>query len=414
MTLETYHRYSIDQIYGEFGQGGEPEILCGGDFLVFPGAVVCCVVTGYAGARSGFTSAAELCWKPRRADYAPREEWPWLPEAARPRPGNHHLFVKTPAEVAWFYVGPAHLGRYGRDDDGLSAHFSWKMPIPREAWLAFGGSLEPGQPFAAIPVSEEARAGVRYHRAALDLLGIMPPLSQAAAERLTRFGRDHAISLPASLREWYGLAGALEITREISDIHRPVRFTDAGEDDLARLAQPGAPARLMLPIMLENQGVWEMCAALDDDGHDDPPVYLRFDEPGGIEWRLHAAHFSDCIFGWAWLWAGCWRDVILDVTQHMTPADRAYLRSGFEPRPVTFGAIGPYVCDRHERYADGDQRVTVLPQAAGPDIVWLAARTADSMRRMLARPWSFGANLLDGPGLDLEMQRMFIHWPRVV
>jgi hypothetical protein len=52
-----------------------------------------------------------------------------------------------------------------------------------------------------------------------------------------------------------------------------------------------------LPILVENQGVWHM--AINLDGGENPPVYIRYNEPGE-PWILHANSFSE------WIHALCW------------------------------------------------------------------------------------------------------------
>jgi hypothetical protein len=75
----------------------------------------------------------------------------WLPETVREvwdrsrkpvrKVRDHHVFLRTPSDKRFFYVGPAHLGSYGSFGKytGVSAHFSLNEKLPREVWLKFGG-----------------------------------------------------------------------------------------------------------------------------------------------------------------------------------------------------------------------------------------------------------------------------------
>lgn len=304
MPLPIHQRYSIDEIFAAFGDEGEGEILCSGDFIVFPGDIVCCVTLGHSRSVSCFTSILEFQWRPQHLDYALKEQWPWFPEAVREtrnpdgsgRQKQHHLFARSPFDDTFFYSGPVRLSSYGRASDGVSAHFSLETPLPRQAWLSFGGSLSPRQPFVSLPASADHDNTLRFHRETLELLHIMPPLSQSAQTQLVQFERSTGIRLPAAVREWYSLMGCMEIMREISDIHKPARITDYDEDLVSRY-RATAPNLSMLPIMYEYEGVWHIAVVVGAD--DDPPVYLGYQEEEGFEWCLHAQHFSDFVYAWA-------------------------------------------------------------------------------------------------------------------
>lgn len=381
MSLELHQWYSFETIIDTFGEGGSLQILCDREFVVFPRAIVCCC-TIHSGSLSRFTTTSRFTWKPQQLDYAPIESIPWFPEAAREtwtadrkkQLKEHHLFVKTSTDKQYYYVGPVHLSSYGRTGNEFSGVFTLAKHLIREAWLHFGGSLAPRQPFAALPIAEHGSGHTSFHRKTLELLHIMPPPSLSATKALGQLERRHELHLPASVREWYSLTGTTDVMQEISLMHLPADITEYDENLIQEYART-SPFCQMLPVMFENQGVWHLAVVLNEDN--DPPVLLGYQGEETFEWHLHAHHFSDFVYAWAWDYATYQRDYIINVSKYVTKADIEQIRHTFQLQVTTYVGNGYFLYDRIERYAQDDQKITLLSCEQGID-VWFSAETVES------------------------------------
>jgi len=412
MPLQIHQWYSIAEIFAAFAGAAPNEVLCDGQFAIFSHTIACFITLGHSNSLSGFTSASRFSWKPQRLDYAPAEPIPWFPEATREtwsvertqRLKQHHLFTKTPSDQHYFYVGPVHLASYGRTANELSATFSLTTALPRHAWLHFGGSLLPRQPFASLSVAELDSSNVKFHRKTLDMLHISPPHSTAATASLNQLEHHQNLQLPASVREWYSLMGCMEIMRELSLMHTPVDIVNYS-DDLSHRYAATPPYLRMLPVMFENQGVWHLAVVLD--AGDDPPVYLGYQDQDAFEWHLHAEHFSEFVYAWAWDYVSYERDYIMNTSAYMTDADIARIHAAFQPQATTYVGNAYFVCERIERYVNGEQKIALMIGPEGTDI-WFSAETAASLEALLRGPWSPSNKLDQAMNVDLEMQKMYL------
>lgn len=148
MEAKLHQSCSVDEAIAAFGNGGSPEFLCDGQFVVLPKAVLCLATVGDPGSEPHLCSPSHVQWKPRRLDYDPSDEWPWLPEKAREvwgpdrkRIKEHYMFLRLPGDKRFLYAGRAHLGSYGDGggDSGPEANFSLYKKLPRDDWLRLGG-----------------------------------------------------------------------------------------------------------------------------------------------------------------------------------------------------------------------------------------------------------------------------------
>lgn len=149
--LPIHRRCSMEDAIAGFG--GHAELWCDDQFAVLSKAVLCFVTIGSNSAESHLPQPSMVNWKPQRLDYAPRDEYSWLPTPIREvydrsgpksvRLRNHHLFIRTIEMDDFYYVGEAHLGSYGgplgNSPGNREACFSLNEKVPRDIWLACGG-----------------------------------------------------------------------------------------------------------------------------------------------------------------------------------------------------------------------------------------------------------------------------------
>lgn len=148
----TIHQwYTADEAVALFK--GRGRRFCDGEFIVLPKDILCLATLGNEEEGSHIAGPSHFVWRPRRLDYAPADDFPWLPREVREvwdrsrkrirKIQDHHVFLRTLDDDRFFYAGPAHLGSYGSSRNGgnvqASAVFSLNVKLPREAWLRFGG-----------------------------------------------------------------------------------------------------------------------------------------------------------------------------------------------------------------------------------------------------------------------------------
>ena len=150
---QLYNSYSPEQAVAAFG-GQAPKFLCDGQFAVLPGAVLCFFTVGDPATQPHPSTPSSIVWKPQRLNYVWFDSYPWLPHKVRevydrrPTPSvkikQHHLFLRSPGDETYRYVGPAHLASFGGPLRGgspgeQSADFILSQKLPRDMWLEFGG-----------------------------------------------------------------------------------------------------------------------------------------------------------------------------------------------------------------------------------------------------------------------------------
>src|SRR5258706_593941 len=101
------------------------------------------------------------------------------------------------------------------------------------------------------------------HSATFQLLGFEPQNSGAAEAAVRQVEMRLAISLPKSVRDWYGRQDAVRILADHSNADPPIPMKDFALLDWQ--------SHQLLPFRNENQGVCTW--AIDLNGSDDPPVY---------------------------------------------------------------------------------------------------------------------------------------------
>src|SRR5260370_41245603 len=119
------------------------------------------------------------------------------------------------------------------------------------------------------------------HSVTFGLLGTEPGLSPAAVSEVERAEQRLGFRLPASVREWYCNAEAIDILAKYSNQDWPI--------PLREFAVKEWNTHRLVPFKYENQGVCVWAFLLD--GSDDPPVYVDVDSNGAL-WNMQAPTFS--------------------------------------------------------------------------------------------------------------------------
>jgi hypothetical protein len=154
-SLTAFTEVTRDQAITAFGGSGQAAQYCDGQIVIVGGAILLFATLGEGPDQTRLKASDSLEWRPRRNDYHPEEEIPWLPAAAIPRydrdrkawATRSHILLQRKAHAGrWLYCGAAHLGSYalGRrtDPPGAGGPASYTLDagrIPREHWLEFGG-----------------------------------------------------------------------------------------------------------------------------------------------------------------------------------------------------------------------------------------------------------------------------------
>jgi hypothetical protein len=128
-----------------------------------------------------------------------------------------------------------------------------------------------------------------YHAGTLALLGIESLVSPDAYQAVDHAELRLRCTLPASVREWYSRADAIQILNEHSNQNPAVSLHDF------RIV--AWRSRRLVPFRYENQGVCTWAFVLD--GSSDPPVYVNADTMGR-EWTFHAPTFSQYVYAAIW------------------------------------------------------------------------------------------------------------------
>src|ERR1700742_3074095 len=117
---------------------------------------------------------------------------------------------------------------------------------------------------------------LHFHRKSFSLLGLDPSISQASIDFITKIEQQNGVTLPAALREWYGIWDIIDLMEELFFIHLPTTLAE-----LPRWVKSYPEQALRYPVLhiaWENQGVWSLGVVLSDEA--DPPVYLGNREDG--------------------------------------------------------------------------------------------------------------------------------------
>jgi len=225
MPLVLHNAYTPDQATAELAEGRRADTFCDGQFRVASNVILCFFTLGGT-SKSILTSPSSLEWRPSRLDCHPSEELPWFPLAARetspleritsdqnlakrlrlrsdepePKrlpPKKHHLFLRDETQSVFLYAGEAHLAGYSMSAKKPEARFDLSKPLPREAWLRFGGY----EGWLVTVDHEEARLP-QYDVARLEqLLDALKEVECGHVE-LTRYEEDTLFLYSNPTRAW--------------------------------------------------------------------------------------------------------------------------------------------------------------------------------------------------------------------
>jgi hypothetical protein len=308
---ELYRQYDQEEIVSLFGLVSEAGSLCGGQWLVFPRALVCLATVGKARQQSHFYPASRFCWVADRPYRAANDGWAFLPLEVRgghsvdrpagypnsivhvgiPEPGSRqeertiHLFVRRELADPFTYVGQllaTHSWGVTREYEFGFARFELSATLPSRVWEKLGGPASVGPNVFALDQSLHdltSSSSVNERLAILRQLaeywhGPISPDAGLAEEEL------QSKQLPYPLRWWYQLAGRRESM--LSGQNKLL-----GPDEL-ELDQDG---RLLFYV--ENQGVY-LWSTLPEGN--DPPVWGILNE-GDNQWIEEGMPLSEFLIG---------------------------------------------------------------------------------------------------------------------
>ncbi len=222
---------------------------------------------------------------------------------------------------------------------------------------------------------------MRFHAKPVALLNVDANVSEVAVSSLNQVESRIGRKLPASVREWYSLEGAVELLRRFSNDDPPLEISELG---LPRKdTHGGGPhdllARNLIVFRYENQAVCVWAFRLD--GSDDPPVFLDFDSQFRT-WSQCARSFSEHLYTWAWDYALVLKRELLVQAQNQPLTDDAlsFLRMNFDVGIETNG----WPANTQYRFSKDDKRILIWAGDKQADW-WLSAETAESLRELIER-----------------------------
>lgn len=413
--LQLYEKYRRQEVIDAFSSR-EDQILefCDGEFVVVGRSILCLFGLGTVN-RIYLTSPSRLVWMPQENGVSYVKDHTWLPKLvsetidpiSRQKTRSHYLFVHKDSEELFVFLGEVHLGSYGYSGvDGNRAYFSLNNRLPRSVWVSLGGSLEPKDTLDHLSVADKLAVPSYFHQNTLELLRLklrQEPIYGSYFSQLEKFLR---IKIPEAIREWYGLSDSMEIMNEIVGFNEPNQFNDVHYDlEWIEVQKRAATSMTLLPLIYENQWVWQIAVQLDAD--ENPPVYFAYYDEDIMVWQQHAANFSDFIWAWAWDAQTFHRDFVICVSNDVTDQDIELIEQTFDRGPTTWASNQYFHYEEFYRFSKDGQVVTIGKTEAGRD-VWFSARTKEAMERLLSIPLTKGNILSLHPNLDIEMARPFL------
>jgi hypothetical protein len=210
---ERYERHAVIDL---FGPESPARILCDGQWVIFPGAVLGFAAVGEPPRASHFRNAGEFCWVADKP-YRVRDDKHVLfvpPEIIAGHAGERaiHWFVRGRGEEPYRYVGElgrSHTQSHWTKQGYGAAFFALSPALPSQVWIELGG-LRPGDlDHAAVdaaldrlhqPISVAERLGV-LRRLVEYWHGLIRPEDGIPDADLA------GLDLPDPLRWWYRWAG---------------------------------------------------------------------------------------------------------------------------------------------------------------------------------------------------------------
>jgi hypothetical protein len=239
-------------------------------------------------------------------------------------------------------------------------------------------------------------AKLRFHQRTFALLGHQPATSDALQDKLADVERALGRPLPASVREWYSLAGATSLLAEFSNDDHIVPLEQlTGCESIDAIDDVIAPGRNQAHVLMhENQGVCTWAVLID--GSDDPAVVVCDNHYLNPRWHLYSDRFSTFVYVRIWDFIG-WRNVTdeadaLCADTELTAETLSFLRTHFLEEPQTLAWPG----DITYRFSGPAQHITIWASHEGEGNWWLWGESNEDL-------FNLACIVLQVPGLRMTI-----------
>jgi hypothetical protein len=219
-----YQAYDWEEAVRLFGSLQEARILCDGQWVIFPEAILCLTVLGERPKMPYFEVASRLWWVTDKPPI-PREV-----VAGRNWHPTIHFFVRTTSQQNFACLvksGPSHQQSYPRSKEYVAALFDLRPAIPSGIWQSLGG-FDPGDlDHAHVDASLQRLHGETTTEDRLEILRVVAEYWHGPIGSENGIAEEElaAIDMPIPLR-WCGIIGG----------HKPILTLWARSDfDLACL-----------------------------------------------------------------------------------------------------------------------------------------------------------------------------------
>lgn len=201
---------------------------------------------------------------------------------------------------------------------------------------------------------------IKYHQKSLELIGYKP-----------EFSGDTFPNLPASVGEWFSLVNGVELLEKYSNQDVPVppaKFKAYQFNDIE-----------LIVFMYENQGV--LWWAFENNGNDDPPIYINLDPPPN-NWVRGEDSFSKFVYTWLFDHLHWWEGDLFIMKSAGPLEDHIFeiLRKEYVEELSSISLVGL----SQLRFSNNDQRISITSDDT--HTTWMfSADSAESLKMVYSR-----------------------------
>jgi len=243
---------------------------------------------------------------------------------------------------------------------------------------------------------------LKYHRDAAKMLPRMPRISKSSAELVKHREQQLGITFPESVREWYSLAGAVQVLERYSndDDAFPVEELGKPFDDWYGGGPKDFLSENLLLFMHENQGVCNWAIKLD--GGPDPAVVVEVDTAPDADWLPCTDRFS--VFVWSQIWDHSQRAVGVSAQEiELSEQDFRFLTRNCQQLHTTYGWPGSV----NYRFKSEDAAILIWDAKDRGGVDWfVSAPSVSGLRKLLAKIWHCGSLAKSMYGTDAKAQEV--------